>query len=463
MNIDNVIDSYKDELISSVKKIIGIRSVEGEKKENVPFGEGPLRALKCALSISEELGFKTVNIDNYIGYAEYGEGDDYVGILGHVDVVPEGDGWKYPPFSGEIHDGRMYGRGALDDKGPIIAALYGLYAIKESKLPLSKKVRIIFGTNEESGCSEIAHYLAKEKPPICGFTPDAEYPIINGEKGITIFNVVKELKNKGSKAKYIKYIKGGQKENMVPDYCEAGIIAEDRQQIIECIKMISEEKHFNVKCEIKDELLIIKSYGIAAHGSLPELGENAIMQLFSALGSVDFGKCDITDYIDFFNKNVGFETDGRSFGVYMEDEVSGKLSFNVGTIFADENKISMGLNLRYPVTKTYEEMIDKFNNKLKGTDIKVEDMTHLKALYFPKDSSIIKTLQEVYTKKTGKEAELLAIGGGTYAKDMPNIVAFGPIFPGKPDLDHQANEYIEIEDLLLNCKIYADAIYELAK
>lgn len=463
MDIDNTVELYKERLIESVKKLVKVRSVEGKHTYGEPFGNGPRMALECALSIAEELGFKTVNIDNYIGYAEYGEGEDYVGVLGHVDIVPEGDGWIYPPFAGEVHDDKIYGRGTVDDKGPIIAALYGMYAIRELKLPISKKIRIIFGTNEESGCGEIVHYLEKEKPPICGFTPDGQFPIINGEKGITNINAIKELKNKGDNKTYIKYIKGGQRENMVPDYCEACIITNNKEQIIKSISEISNKHKFDIRTNEEESNIIVKSYGIAAHGSLPELGKNAIMQLFYVIGQLGFNKSDIIDFIDFFNKNAGFETDGKSFGVYMEDDVSGKLSFNIGTVNSTENEIVMGLNLRYPVKKTYEEMIEKLKMKLEGTRIKIDVTLHEKPLYFDPKHPLIKVLQNIYTKKTGKEAELLVIGGGTYAKEMPNIVAFGPIFPGKPDLDHQANECMEIEDLILSCKIYANAMYELAK
>lgn len=195
MEINKIIEELKDDLIDSTAELVKIKSIEDEAKEGKPYGEGVASALEKALEISEKLGFETVNVDGYVGYAEYGEGDEYVGVLGHLDLVPEGDGWKYPPYGAEIHDGKMYGRGTTDDKGPIMAALYGLKAIKESKLPLSKKVRILFGTNEETGSKEIEHYLEKEKPPVLGFTPDAEYPIIYAEKGITIFDVVK-IRNK---------------------------------------------------------------------------------------------------------------------------------------------------------------------------------------------------------------------------------------------------------------------------
>ena len=463
MKLNRKINELKEEIIESTQEIMRIKSVGEEEKEDMPFGEGVSKALECALKISRRLGFNTKNLDGYVGYAEYGEGEDYIGILGHLDVVPEGDGWKYPPYAAEIHEGKIYGRGALDDKGPIMAALYGLKAIKDLNLPLSKKVRIIFGTNEETGSKEMEYYLEREKPPIAGFTPDAEYPLIYAEKGITSFNVVKDLKNISTEDICIKYIKGGQRVNMVPDYCEAGIWAKEKDCIIKALEKFKLHNDFNLTAHIKSDMVVIKSIGVSTHGSLPELGINAIMQMFLFLASLPMEGTDIHEFLDFFNKHVGFECHGESFGVALEDEESGKLSFNVGTIDMTEDKVSLGLNLRYPVTYTFEDMIKPFEKTLEGTGMRIEDMDHMAPLYFPKDHELIKTLLKVYTEQTGEKKEPLAIGGGTYAKEMPNIVAYGPIFPGKPDLDHQVNEYIEIEDLIMNAKIYAHAIYELAK
>ncbi|QAT39258.1 dipeptidase PepV [Clostridium sp. JN-9] len=463
MELNKKVDQLKEDLVKSTQEIVKIKSVEGEPKDGMPFGEDVNNALKCALDISKKLGFKTVNMNGYVGYAEYGEGDDYVAVLGHLDVVPEGNGWKYPAYGAEIHDGKVYGRGTMDDKGPIMTALYGLKAIKDCNLPLSKRVRVIFGTNEETGSKELEYYNAHEKAPISGFTPDAEYPIIYGEKGITIFDVVKDLNNKGCGEVVVKHIKGGERANMVPDYCEAEVEAKNADSVVKAVKEFAEKTGFNLTTKVNNNNITIISKGIGAHGSLPELGKNAVMQLFALLETMPLGKCDLADYVSFFNKHVGFETDGKSFGVALEDKESGKLTFNVGTISMDETKISLSLNLRYPVTYKYDDMMNPFNKTISGTGMRVKNMSAQDPLFFPPDHPTIKTLQKVYKEQTGKEPKLLAIGGGTYAKEMKNIVAFGPIFPGQVDLDHQANEYMEIDDLVANAKIYAHAIYELAK
>lgn len=461
MDLNEKIDELKESIIKSTQEVIRVRSVQEKSKEGMPFGEGPGKVLDRALEISKSLGFKTVNMDGYIGYAEYGEGKDYVAVLGHLDVVPEGDSWKYPPYNAEIHDGKIYGRGAMDDKGPTMAALYGLKAIKELGLPLSKRVRVIFGTNEETGSKGVEYYMKKEKAPVSGFTPDAEYPLIYGEKGITIFNVVKDLAPHKNNL-FIKSMEGGTAPNAVPDFCKCVIGTDNPDEIQKEVEKFSVKTGFDMESDVKDKEVIVKSYGLAAHGSTPELGKNAIMRMFAFLANLPLDE-DLKEFIDFFNRYVGEETDGKSFGIALTDTESGKLTFNVGRVMMDGSSIKLALNIRYPLTCKLEDLMDPFNRRIKGSGIRVEDFMHQKPLYFPAEHPLIKTLQKVYKEQTGCEPKLLAIGGGTYAKEMPNIVAFGPIFPGKPDLDHQVNEYIEIEDLIRNAKIYSHAIYELAK
>jgi succinyl-diaminopimelate desuccinylase len=465
MSIEKRIEELRNELICSTQEILKIKGVEEPAVPGAPFGEGVGATLDCALEISRRLGFKTVNLDGYVGYAEYGVGEDYVGVLGHLDVVPEGEGWLYPPYGAEIHDDKIYARGALDDKGPMIAALYGLKAIKDLGLNLTKRVRIIFGTNEETGCKEMEHYLANEKPPVSGFTPDAEYPIIYAEKGLTIFNIVKDLEVKQSGDIKIDYIKGGLRPNMVPEYSEAGISGSNLERLCGEVKSFAKSTGYKIEAEMCNKQLIIKSFGQAAHGSTPENGKNAIMQLFEFLGTLshNMGKSSLKDFIEFCNKNIGMDPYGEHFGCGLEDKPSGKLSFNTGVVTMTENQISLTLNLRYPVTFKLEDMMKPFNERLYGTGIRVEEYEHQHPLYFSEEHTLIKTLQKVYTEQTGQEATLLAIGGGTYAKEMPNIVAFGPVFPGQPDIIHQPNECIALDDLVLNAKIYAHAIYELAK
>jgi succinyl-diaminopimelate desuccinylase len=462
--LNSVIESMKDDMVRAVQEIVEIKSVTGEPKPGMPFGEGVHEALRHALNLADTMGFRAVNLDGYMGYAEYGTGREMVGVLGHLDVVPEGDGWKYPPYGGEVHDGKIFGRGTLDDKGPIVAALFGLKAIKEANLPISRRVRIFFGTNEEKGSSEVPYYLERDEAPVLGFTPDAEYPIIYAEKGILILKVTKKLIAKPQGSINIKHIKGGNAPNMVPDFCEAVLevrSGEVRKSILSRLEEYVSDTGYDISCVDREGTLVIVSRGVSAHGSVPHLGRNAVMQLLMFLSSLEI-EGEAGEYIKFFSQNVGMEVKGETLGFYLEDE-TGELSLNLGVIELDEKEASVLINIRYPVTFKTSDVMDVFNERIDPLGAEVEITLEQHPLYFPKDHPLIEKLQKVYKEQTGTEPELLAIGGGTYAKEMPNIVAFGPIFPGKPDLDHQANEYIEIEDLLMNAKIYGNAIYELAR
>jgi len=461
MTLSTKIDQMRNVIINSTQDIIRIRSIQGEPRDKMPFGIEVNAALEFMLNLSNNLGFNTVNLDGYVGYAEYGTGDEYICVLGHLDVVPEGEGWNYPPFAAEIHDGKIYGRGTMDDKSPMISSLYGLKAIRELNLPLKRKIRIIFGTNEETGCNDMPYYNARSIPPLIGFTPDGHYPIVFAEKGITVFDLTKEL-NVTKSSLYIKNIKGGQYANMVPGYAEAELHTEAPYKIAELCNRFSTKEVLNLSTDIKGTSVIVKSYGVSAHGSTPELGKNAIIQLFKFLNTLSFEKDDLYYIIEFFNDYIGFETNGKALGINLQDEVSGSLSLNVGAVNMQENKITLKLNIRYPVESVLEDMLVPLNEKLETTGLEINNLWHKAPLYFPRNHKLISTLSKVYTEETGLAPELLSIGMGTYAKEIPNIVAFGPILPGREDLDHKADENIEIEDLILNTKIYAKAIYELA-
>ncbi|RDY23804.1 dipeptidase PepV [Romboutsia maritimum] len=458
MDVNKKILEMKEEIIQSLKECIKIRSVENRGEGGTPFGLGIQEALNYCLNLSEDFGFKTVNLDDKIGYAEYGKGDEMVAVLGHLDVVPEGKGWKYPPYEGEIHDGKMYGRGTTDDKGPTIGALYALKIIKDLNIPIKKRVRVIFGLNEETSSECVKHYIEKkEELPVAGFTPDAEYPIINGEKGIVTCEYKKNL-NQDEKI-ILKSIKGGTAPNVVPEYADAEILVLDAETD-NIIDMSKEIKEIEID-KISDNMILVKSYGISAHGSTPEIGKNAISHLLLFLQKLNFNK-DVKEFVNFMNKYIGTDTTGESMDIYLEDDISGKFVLNLGKIQGNEKEISISINMRYPVTKNYEDFNFIFREKMKLGDFKEVYTKHKKSLYVSPQSELIKKLQKVYEEQMGEKADLISIGGGTYAKSMPNIVAFGPIFKGEPMVEHKPNEYIDINGLLKNIEIMVCAICELA-
>jgi succinyl-diaminopimelate desuccinylase len=302
--LDEKILAMKDEIVASVQSALKIRSVEEDEKNGTPFGEGIQKALEHCLKLSETLGFKTVNLDNMIGYAEYGEGNEMVAVLGHLDVVPEGNGWTYPPYAAEIHDGKIFGRGATDDKGPTIGALYALKAIKDLRLPLKRRVRIMFGLNEESGSKCVAHYVVKGgEKPVAGFTPDAEYPIINGEKGIVTCRYRRAFTQ--AENFRLESISGGIASNVVPDYAEAVIIvpasraeeikakAKNADRILS--DRISTQK---ISAESNESAMVINASGVSAHGSTPEKGVNAVSLLLEFLYSLSLPG-ELGEFFDF--------------------------------------------------------------------------------------------------------------------------------------------------------------------
>lgn len=469
MRFDKAAESMKEDIIKSVQELVSIKSVEESPEPGAPFGKGIRECLDRTLKLCEDLGFRTENFDGFAGHAEYGEGDDIVGILVHVDVVPEGSGWSFEPYGGEVAEGRIYGRGSSDDKGPAVAAIYGLKAVIDSGAKFNKKVRIIVGCDEESGrWACMKHYFKHAEMPTCGFSPDADFPIINSEMGILIFNLKKDFtKNEASCCEgiSIKSIKGGNKVNMVPDYCECELemkkdFADRIRKTADYMKNTSNTK---LELEVEGSKCIVKSYGLSAHGSTPEKGINAISQMISFLCKLPLCVSEQADYINFLDKHIGMETDGASFGVRMSDEVSGKLVFNLGTIDVSEEKGDIGINIRYPVTKTRNDVYDMIKKKINASGIVLVEGDEKDPLYVPADNFMIKALQKVYKEVTGEEAKLISIAGGTYARAIKNAVAFGPLFPGREETAHQKNEYIGIEDLIKCTKLYAEAIYELVK
>ncbi len=454
--LDEKILSMKEEIIKGVQECVKIKSVEEPAKDNMPFGEGVNKALEYCLDLSTSMGFKSVNVDNMLGYAEYGTGEEMVAVLGHLDVVPEGEGWTYPPYGGEVHNGKIYGRGTTDDKGPTIGALYALKAIKDLNIPLKRRVRIFFGLNEETGSKCVKHYVDKgEEMPVCGFTPDAEYPIINGEKGIVTCKYKRKLHQSENK---IIALSGGIASNVVPDYAETIIEIgnNDINKIIEIAKQFEK-----IAVEEYGSNLKIKSYGVSAHGSTPEKGKNAISQLLLFLENLKLNK-DAEEFVSFMNKYFGLDVNGIKLGIYMEDDISGKFILNLGTVKLDNDEISIEINMRYPVKKSYEDFIDTFKDKMLLGGFEEVYLRHKKSLYVSPDTEFVKKLQKVYEEKVGDKAELISIGGGTYAKAMDNVVAFGPIFKGEPMVEHKPDEYIEIDSLIKNVQIMAAAIRELA-
>nr|WP_296265801.1 dipeptidase PepV [uncultured Merdimonas sp.] len=449
--LNEKIDEMQDEILETIQRSIQINSVAGEPEENAPYGPGPKKALDFALDLGKSLGFRVGNVDNHAGYIEYGEGEEMAAVLGHMDVVPAGEGWKYPPFEGEIHDGIMYGRGVLDDKGPTIGAIYALKAIRDLGLPLDRRIRVIFGTNEERGSSCIQYYVDHgEEQPVMGITPDAEYPLIFFEKGMFTASCGYEEVKQG-KIRVLEF-QAGTAFNVVPSQCRL---------VLEGDHVIPETEGVTVTRE--NGTTVLTAEGIGAHGSTPELGKNAVILLMDAVKNLEVGG-DYEKLFSFLRMKIGRETNGKSLGIYYQDDETGETTVNLGVVQGNAERIKFILDIRYPKNGNKEEIFNHLTQALDEAGMKLLDYDHTEMLYVPKDSELIQKLMKVYREGTGQmDAQPKAIGGGTYAKMFKNMVAFGPIFPGDPDVVHQPNEAIEVEKLMQSVKLVAAAMAEMGK
>jgi len=465
MNFDSCIEKNRNQLIRTTQELVRIKSVEDDSVAGGPFGQGVKDCLERTLEICRELGFKTKNIDGYAGHAEMGSGKDLIGVLVHLDVVPEGNGWIHEPYSGKIIDGKIFGRGSTDNKGPAVSVIYALHLLKKMKIAFKKRIRIIFGCNEESGWRGIKYYFQKEEKPCCGFTPDGLFPIINREKGILQVELSKKFAENDDDFIPIKImrLKGGLRPNIVPDLCQCEIFAEDGQteKLKNILLPLQDDKDIDITFNRQD--CRIRTRGLSVASSIPEKGKNAIIRLFGILGKMSFSQSAQYQFIQFILKHIGQEVNGKMLGIQMEDLKSGPLTLNLGVADINSKKGKITLDIRYPVNREEEEIIERIRQKVAGTGISVEKKDGKAPLYVSEDHFMIKKLSRVYEEVTGEKANLLSIGGGTYARALENIVAFGSLFPGREILAHQVNEYLCIEDLIKMTKIYTPAIQALVE
>ena len=455
MSLRKRIEAHEQELVAHLQGAIRIPSVYADDGSGYPYGQQVHNCLEYMLSVARSLGFETYNMDNQVGWCEYGHGEEMVAFLGHLDVVPEGEGWTVEPYGGIVKDGRIYGRGTMDDKGPTTAALYALLALKEAGVPLKHRVRILFGLNEETGSADMKYYTAHGgEAPVMGFTPDGEYPVINGEKGLITEGFACRYSQTGP-LRLVK-IQGGTAHNIVPNHAKAQFVCAP-----ELAAEIAAKEAEDICCTVTDNGLMVEAHGVAAHGGTPEEGVNAVGRLMMFLAQLPL-EGELATAVKFLAERIGLEWNGESMGIAMSDEVSGELTLNLGTVNGDEKGFEVKLNYRYPVTKRFEDCGPQVKAAFEEAGFTETVLTHKKGLYMAPDSELIQKLLGVYAKCTGLPARPKSIGGGTYAKMLPNVVAFGPVFPGDEVREHKADEFMEISRLVDNAEIIAEAILALA-
>lgn len=465
--IEKYIEDHKVEMIEDIKKLMCINSERGEALEGKPYGEGAAECLKVAKEMIASYGFDTKNYDNYVITADLNDKEKQLDILAHLDVVPAGDDWTVTkPYEPLVVDGRIYGRGSSDDKGPAVAALYAMRAVKELDLPVNKNVRLILGSDEECGSSDIEHYYNIEKEAPMTFSPDAEFPVINIEKGGLQSGFEVQFKECEKLPRILK-IKGGDKINVVPGKAYALVEGLNRNVIEEIAKEVSAVTKVVYDVEVEDEnkkIVKINSKGVPCHASTPELGNNAITGLLQLLvklpieDSVGFEK--VKSINSLFDHN---DYDGISLGVNMEDELSGKLTICLSIIDFDLTKFTGSFDCRAPLCATNENLRDVIKEKMDKANIKLNDNDVYEGHHVDGESDFVKTLLSCYETYSGRAGKAIAIGGGTYVHHLNNGVAFGC---ADLDLDnhmHGADEFAEIDALVMSAKIFAEAIVRLCK
>ena len=447
-------EKRKDSIIKDLQELIAIPSVSSEEAAaDAPFGKEVKRALLWFLDKGAARGYTVKNVADVAGHIETGNGEELLGILGHVDVVPPGAGWTKDPFGGIVENGKLYGRGTIDDKGPTIAAWAALNMVKDAGFEFTKRVRLIIGTDEESGFRCVDRYFETEEMPAIGFAPDADFPIINAEKGIA--SLVLAMASWQSQDALKSFV-AGNRTNMVPDLAEAIVTGTLTEWQSDFEKFLAQHGVAGA-AEALDAQVKLTVHGKSAHAMEPEDGVNAGILLALFLKGRLAG--DGGRFTAFLADHFHNDSRGRKLGLDFKDDVSGETTLNAGVIrYEYGKKAIIEVSMRYSISYPFDEKIKVGIAEGFALTVASNSPPH----HVDATDPFIKTLQSAYEKQTGDKAELLAIGGGTYARVLDKGVAFGMLFPGEKDVAHQADEFVDIENLLKAVAIYAEAIYQLA-
>ncbi|MBP3685721.1 MAG: M20/M25/M40 family metallo-hydrolase [Clostridia bacterium] len=425
------LDGMKDEAIALLRTLLSFDSVDTPTSDpDAPHGEAVAGCLAAALKAAKDYGLSTTNLDGEAGLIDSDEGiSPKIGMLCHLDVVPAGEGWSHDPFKGEIEDGKLFGRGTSDDKGPFVCALLALAAIRACDVPLKYPIRLIAGTCEETGSADIAYCKERGVIPPYVFSPDANYPVVNTEKGMARFSVSATLPEDST----LSSLFGGEVLNMVPQSAAA---------------------------TLKDGTILIAE-GKSAHASTPELGENAVSALFSILcaqlqSDPAYGILETARGL-----HPPHVTDGSPLGIEASDEISGSLTCSLGLARLEDGILTLSFDVRHPLCTSADEIREKLEARLCSTPFSVTKFQGIAPHHVDENSPFVQSLLSAYTEVTGLEGYCIAIGGGTYVHDIDGGVAFGTCFPNQDCRIHSPDEFTPVEDLILNAKIFAAALLKL--
>ena len=445
-----LIDGCREAFTETLRNWIRTPSVKGEAAPGAPFGTDVRKMLDRAMADAREMGFAVRDFDGYACDITLGDAEEKIAVLGHLDVVPVGDGWTKPPFEGETEGSRIYGRGAIDDKGPSLAALFAMRAIREAGVPLKKGIRMILGCDEESGWEDMQYYGAHEQIPDVGFSPDAAFPLINTEKGMLGLELRAPAARTGLK---ILELSAGDRVNVIPGKCSA--LVEGGEELIRKTEAYAARTGLPYTAEKTGRGILLKAEGIPGHSAYPEGRRNAIGMMLLLLRELG-----AEGPVATLAEAVGTESDGGSLGCACRDEVSGGLTCNMGILRLENGAWFGTLDMRCPVNVDLEALREAAAAHLPG--FAAETTTMKPPHHVPAEGCLVSSLLAAYREETGTEGKPMSTGGGTYAKVLKQGVAFGAAFPDEKDLAHQADEFADLDRLMLAAKIYANALIRLA-
>lgn len=456
--ITQYIDSKADEFLQDLEKLVSKRSVTMEAKPGMPYGEGCDAALKAGLEICESYGFPTRNYDGYVGTAIMGESELGLDILGHLDVVGEGEGWNYEPYTVTNVDGVLYGRGVSDDKGPVLAALYGMRAVRDLGLPLERSVRLIMGTDEESGSSDLDYFFKIEKSAPNTFTPDGDFPVYNTEKGNYRPTMTRSWEPETAEPR-VTFIEGGFRSNVLPAKAVAKLAGFEDAKLRELLAAKAAE--LGVDVSVKDGVLTVM--GTASHAAHPEGGNNGNTALLALLASLPLAECESTKAIRSLAKLFPHgDNYGTTLGIDQQDEISGRITVVLSLVNMEGCSISAFFDSRVPLCANDENCRFIVEKALAAEGFDCEGEMGA-GHHTPGDTPFVKALLKSYEEFTGLEGACFSMGGGTYVHDIEGGVAFGAVLPGVNTNMHGVDENIKLQDLLTAAKIFAYAISDICK
>jgi len=450
------LEAHESDLIEDLRTMLRFESLEEPAEPNAPFGKGCRQALDFALKLGESWGMRTRDVEGYAGHAEFGDSEKLIMALGHLDVVPVGDGWKHDPFGAEIDSGYIYARGAEDDKGPTMATFYAARALKETGADLPARIRVVFGCNEESGFACVKKYFSVEEAPTFGIAPDSGWPLYHAEKGIA--NIILKGSSPHGPLRLVSLV-GGQRPNIVIDKAEA--VIEIAPELLEATRSSTDEYwDKNVTFTFDGNRCTISALGKAAHGSTPFAGDSAAVRILRAVA--EFAPPEQSK--EYSKLLMLGHPSGVGLGIHGEDIVSQDLTSNIGIVETENERFIFTVNVRYPVTWTGAELREKCERYLRKElpSLEMVAFDDSPPLYFPVDQEPVTTLVNIYRQETGDDTPPGVMGGGTYARAVPNTVSVGTGWDGDGPA-HQNDERIHVSHPLKMAKIYAHMLYGLAQ